>query len=430
MAKRTYANWLGKINVNAALKDLKNTKTVTDGLRVVRNLMTDVYAGVGNIGASDNDEAAVVKVLTAFKNKYNIKSSTVNNIINSWDSSSKSYVNAGGLGLEKRVTNDYNKLASAVKKAVQPSGQKPTQPNTSTTGGKGAFGGGGSMGGSRPSTKTNTNTNTNNSGTGSTGYIPNINTDIGTDIGTNFNTTVQTPVERPVYEGADAVAKAHKIDYNLANILADYNQRTNDYYDAATAEYEADRNRYVQSSNNYANRIMDEYLDSYANATPTAAGRGATAASALMTDLNTQSVNTANDLGMLQTVNNLNEARKAELIKNKYLAEQYYNDLGTYLSQVSTAQYGADVNKYVKAMDAYAQEYAADRALAESEARAASTKYAGLANASAYKASQAGSTSAWDRLYNYYLVRYNGNEKMASNAVINNLGNQKAGDNK
>ena len=72
MAKRTYANWLGKINVNAALKDLKNTKTVTDGLRVVRNLMTDVYAGVGNIGASDNDEAAVVKVLTAFKNKYNM----------------------------------------------------------------------------------------------------------------------------------------------------------------------------------------------------------------------------------------------------------------------------------------------------------------------------------------------------------------------
>ena len=46
MAKRTYANWFGKIDVNAALKDLKNTKTVVDGLSVVRNLMTDVYAGV------------------------------------------------------------------------------------------------------------------------------------------------------------------------------------------------------------------------------------------------------------------------------------------------------------------------------------------------------------------------------------------------
>ena len=425
MAKRTYANWFGKIDVNAALKDLKNTKTVVDGLSVVRNLMTDVYAGVGNIGASDNDEAAVVKVLTAFKNQYNINSSAVNKIINSWDSASKSYVNAGGLNLEDRVTKDYNNLAAAVKQAVQPAGQKPTQPNTNTTGGKGAFGGGGSAG-SRPST----NTNTNNSGTGSTGSGTNTNPNIGINpnIGTNPNPVITTPIEKPVYEGADAVARANGIDYNLANILADYNQRTNDYYDAATAEYEADRNRYVQSSNNYANRIMDEYLDSYANAAATAAGRGATAASALMTDLNTQSVNTANDQGMLQTVNNLNESRKAELVKNKYLAEQYYNDLGTYLSQVSTAQYGADVNKYVKAMDAYAQEYAADRALAESEARAASTKYAGLANASAYKSSRAGSTSAWDRLYNYYLVRYNGNDKMAANAVINNLGNQKAGD--
>ena len=419
MAKRTYANWFGKIDVNAALKDLKNTKTVIDGLSVVRNLMTEVYAGVGNIGASDNDEAAVVKVLTAFKNQYNINSSAVNKIINSWDSASKSYVNAGGLNLEDRVTKDYNNLAAAVKQAVQPAGQKPTQPNTNTIGGKGAFGGGGSAG-SRPST----NTNTNNSGTGSTGSGTNTNPNIGT----NPNSVITTPVEKPVYEGADAVARANGIDYNLDNILADYNQRTNDYYDAATAEYNADRNRYVQASNNYANRIMDEYLDSYANAAATAAGRGATAASALMTDLNTQSVNTANDQGMLQTVNNLNESRKAELVKNKYLAEQYYNDLGTYLSQVSTAQYGADVNKYVKAMDAYAQEYAADRALAESEARAASTKYAGLANASAYKSSRAGSTSAWDRLYNYYLVRYNGNEKMASNAVINNLGNQKAGD--
>ena len=419
MAKRTYANWFGKIDVNAALKDLKNTKTVVDGLSVVRNLMTDVYAGVGNIGASDNDEAAVVKVLTAFKNQYNINSSAVNKIINSWDSASKSYVNAGGLNLEDRVTKDYNNLAAAVKQAVQPAGQKPTQPNTNTTGGNNAYGGGGSAG-SRPST------NTNNSGTGSTGSGTNTNPNIGT----NPNPVITTPIEKPVYEGADAVARANGIDYNLANILADYNQRTNDYYDAATAEYNADRNRYVQASNNYANRIMDEYLDSYANAAATAAGRGATAASALMTDLNTQSVNTANDQGMLQTVNNLNESRKAELVKNKYLAEKYYNDLGTYLSQVSTAQYGADVNKYVKAMDAYAQEYAADRALAESEARAASTRYAGLANASAYKSSRAGSTSAWDRLYNYYLVRYNGNDKMAANAVINNLGNQKAGGNK
>ena len=236
------------------------------------------------------------------------------------------------------------------------------------------------------------------------------------------STKTETPVEKPVYEGAEAVAERHGIDYNLANIQADYDQRTQDYYDAATAEYEADRTRYVQASNNYANRIMEEYLDSYANAAATASGRGSQAAAALITDLNTQADVAANDLGMLQTVNNLNEARKAELVNNKFLAEQYYNNLGTYLSQVSTAQYGADVNKYVKAMDAYAQRYAADRALAENEAREASVRYAGLANANLYKSQNASSTATWQRLYNYYLTRYNGNEQMASNAVIKNLG--------
>jgi hypothetical protein len=276
--------------------------------------------------------------------------------------------------------------------------------------------------------------NTSNGGTGSTGSGTKPSTTPATggststrapSSSTNTNTTTtktETPVEKPVYEGAEAVAKRHNIDYNLANILADYDQRTNDYYDATTAEYEGDRTRYVQASNNYANRIMEEYLDSYANAAATASGRGTQAAAALITDLNTQAEVAANDLGMLQTVNNLNEARKAELVNNKFLAEQYYNQLGTYLSQVSTAQYGADVNKYVKEMDAYAQRYAADRALAENEARAASVKYAGLANANLYKSQSASSTAAWQRLYNYYLTRYNGNEQMAANAVNQNLG--------
>lgn len=295
-----------------------------------------------------------------------------------------------------------------------------TAPNTSN-------GGTGSTGSGTTSNKTPTSGGTNSSTSGS-GSGSSSNTGGASSNSGSTGTKIENPVEKPVYEGAEAVAERHNIDYNLANILADYNQRTNDYYDAATAEYDADRTRYVQASNNYANRIMEEYLDSYANAAATASGRGTQAAAALITDLNTQAEVAANDLGMLQTVNNLNAARKAELVNNKFLAEQYYNDLGTYLSQISTAQYGADVNKYVKSMDAYAQRYAADRALAENEARAASVKYAGLANAAASKSSQTSSTAAWDRLYNYYLVRYNGNEEMASNAVINNLGNQKAGD--
>lgn len=285
-----------------------------------------------------------------------------------------------------------------------------TAPNTSN-GGTGSTGSG-----TKPSTTPATGgANSNTGGSGSS-------SNSGGSSSNSGGTKIETPVAKPVYEGAEAVAKRHNIDYNLANILADYDQRTNDYYDAATAEYEGDRTRYVQASNNYANRIMEEYLNSYANAAATASGRGTQAASALITDLNTQAEVAANDLGMLQTVNNLNEARKAELVNNKFLAEQYYNQLGTYLSQVSTSQYGADVNKYVKEMDAYAQRYAADRALAESQAREASVRYAGLANTNLYKSQNASSTASWQRLYNYYLTRYNGNEQMAANAVNKNLG--------
>lgn len=408
---RVYANWLGKLDIDQAIKDIKNSKTVDEGFGILQLLTQDAFYGIGSI--SDNDAKNLIKAYKAYGTKYNLDVSNVTKNITYY--------------LENNIALDDEKDPKIMTELERIRPDNMIQEgNKTTTRPMGEYG------------PAPTNNNNKNNGTGSTGSGTTSNktpTTGGTTStktpSSNTNTTTtktETPVEKPVYEGADAVAKRHGIDYNLENTLADYNQRTNDYYDAATAEYEADRTRYVQASNNYANRIMDEYLDSYANATATAAGRGATAAAALMTDLNTQSVNAANDLGMLQTINNLNEARKAELVKNKYLAEQYYNDLGTYLSQVSTAQYGADVNKYVKAMDAYAQQYAADRALAENEARAASTKYAGLANASAYKSSQASSTAAWDRLYNYYLTRFNGNEAMASNAVINNLGTQKAGD--
>lgn len=407
-------------------KFISNMKGATYGKAY--SLVTQAFEGArkGKGGVTENDRKQLVKIVNAFGKQYGVDTTSLataakSGYVDLWAENLYKYSPKSLTGSETGDIKNGKVTEGKDGYVGYPVGAPVLTPNVIESD-------------KTNTNKPNTNTNTNkpNTGTGSTGSGTKPSTTPATGGATptkppsnNTNTTTtktETPVEKPVYEGADAVAKRHGIDYNLENTLADYNQRTNDYYDAATAEYEADRTRYVQASNNYANRIMDEYLDSYANATATAAGRGATAAAALMTDLNTQSINAANDLGMLQTINNLNEARKAELVKNKYLAEQYYNDLGTYLSQVSTAQYGADVNKYVKAMDAYAQQYAADRALAENEARAASTKYAGLANANLYKSQTASSTSSWQRLYNYYLARYNGNEQMAASAVNKNLG--------
>ena len=403
---RVYANWVGKLDVDKAIKDINNSKTVDEGFGILQLLTQDAFYGIGSI--SDNDAKNLIKAYKAYGTKYNLDVSNVTKNI--------TYCLENGIALDdekdprimtelERIRPD-NMIKDGDKTTTRPMGDYGPAPTTNSNKNNGT----GSTGSGTTSNKTPTTA----TGGATSSRAPSSNT--------NARTKTETPEEKPVHEGAETVAEKHGIDYNLANIQADYDQRTKDYYDAATAEYEADRTRYVQASNNYANRIMEEYLDSYANAAATASGRGTQAASALITDLNTQSDVAANDLGMLQTVNNLNEARKAELVNNKFLAEQYYNQLGTYLSQVSTSQYGADVNKYVKAMDAYAQRYAADRALAESEARAASVKYAGLANANLYKSQNASSTASWQRLYNYYLTRYNGNEQMAANAVNINLG--------
>ena len=158
------------------------------------------------------------------------------------------------------------------------------------------------------------------------------------------------------------------------------------------------------------------------SAAATAAGRGTQGAVAFMTDLNSQATNTANDFGMLQTINNLEAKRQAELANNPYLATEYYNQLGTYLSDLSTAEYTANVKKYVDELDAYGQTYTADRLLSAAEAKAASAKYAGLVQSKLYDAqAKSAAATSQQKLYNYYLQQFGG-DKAAANAFINSFG--------
>lgn len=328
----------------------------------------------------------------------------------------------GGMGLMDTLKNNYSVCVDITNDNLTAGANKLSAPtnNTNNTNTKPSIQplpyGSNLTNGPTTNNSTNNNATTNNSTT---------NTTTGSNYtGGNYKTNTTNNAVMPVYEGAKKVAEKHGIDYDLDKTIADYNQRTQDYYDMLVSEQEKTRTDFLRSNNAYADRVMEEYLDSYANAAATASGRGAKAAAALITDLNNQYTNNANDLGMLQSINALESERKAELANNPYLAEQYYNQLGTYLSQVSTARYGADVNQYVKQLDAYAQRYAADRKLAADAAEAASAKYAGLANQALYnaKTKASNSTNDWDRLYNFYLNRYNGNEQLASRAVINNLG--------
>ena len=239
-------------------------------------------------------------------------------------------------------------------------------------------------------------------------------------------------LENPKVMSADEAAKHFGIDYNYDNILKDYNEQTNAYYGNAIDEQEDLRTQYLRNNAQYYDNLVDSYIDSYANAAPTATGKGALAANALTTQLNANKTNAANDYGMLQSVNNLEKARDAELAGNPYLAKQYYNNIGTYLSTLTANKNTYDVKQYVDKLDAYSSMYASARATQAAMAQANAAKYSGLANAGIYNAASNASNSAnnWDILYNFYRKAL-GDDNLASKYVTNLAGSSfNAGTNK
>lgn len=217
--------------------------------------------------------------------------------------------------------------------------------------------------------------------------------------------------------GAKKAAELYGIDYNLDNILKEYNEKTNTYYDKAVAEQQSLRTNFARNNANYYDQVADSYVNSYKNAAPTATGKSALAANALSTMLSSGQTNSDNDYGMLQNIHSYEQKRAAELANNPLIAEDVYNDIGTYLSQLSAKENAAAVKQYVAKLDAYSDMYASDRALQDYQAQANAAKYSGLAGATIAKAGSASSsTNAWDQLWNYY---YNttGNSKYASQMI-------------
>ena len=221
---------------------------------------------------------------------------------------------------------------------------------------------------------------------------------------------------------ADELAKLHEIDIDEKSWLDTYNDKTNDFYDAATATQQELRNQSARNNAQYIKQLSDAYLDSYRNATPTATGRGTMAANALSNLIGASDTMSYNDYGMMQSINALEEERKKELANNELLAKQYINDARSYLSTVSANLNTADVKAGVAKFNKYATEYAANRATMAARAQAEATKYSGLASAAATNASALasnyGKMSDWEQLYNYY-VQTRGSTSAADKAIAN-----------
>lgn len=201
---------------------------------------------------------------------------------------------------------------------------------------------------------------------------------------------------------AQQIADYHGVyDYDRDYLLNQYNEDTNTFYDAAIANQQKELNKYDAATQNNFGRTMYDYVRSYDNMAATTANKAKLAANLLNTYLAQDQINSQYGNEMYQSLVNYENERQAELKENPYLAEQRYNDIGSYLRQYSTDYYNSDITDYVNATKAYGLENAARRSIAAEQATAAATKYAGLAGAKATSA-QGASQSNFDTLYNIY----------------------------
>lgn len=220
---------------------------------------------------------------------------------------------------------------------------------------------------------------------------------------------------KPKVKTAEEMAEQYDIadKYNVDYWENLYNEATNNYYDSAINEQEKLRTDYAYNNALYTDDIIKDYLKSYQNAAPTAASRGAMAANALSADSLQGAVNSNNDWGMLGSVNQLEQDRKAELARNPSEALSTYQNLGSYLMGLSSDHNQQDVTNYVNELANIATRYAADRTVSQANAQAAASRYSGLAGAAQTNAGTVASGFANNyqqqlyKLYNSYLGRSN-----------------------
>lgn len=220
---------------------------------------------------------------------------------------------------------------------------------------------------------------------------------------------------------AREIAEELSIDYDEQNLLNMYNEDTNTFYDDMIKAQNETRDQYLRNNSQYVNQLTRDYLDSYKYAAPTAIGKAAKAANVLASNLYASQDNSANDTGMLQSVNALKEARNAELAMNPYTAKDYYTQMGTALANASATRNYSDVLQYQNKSNALAQIDAANRALNQYNAQAAATKYSGLASAQGTTAGGSGNSSYLQQLHNFYYNTNGGDRVKTANALYSTL---------
>lgn len=205
-----------------------------------------------------------------------------------------------------------------------------------------------------------------------------------------------------------------KDQYNMDYLLKQYNDATNKYYTDAIATQE-DANTDAEKNNSaYASSLLRNYINSYANAAPTAVGKGTLAANALSTQLGADKSNEEASANLNSIINSYKEAWNSELAQNDLKARQDYNNLGLWLTDHGTSLNAASVQNYINELKALETYYAAARNAQSNLANTAASAYQQNANA-ALANGAAAREDAMRQIYRWKYGENNNNWQKAYN---------------
>ena len=216
--------------------------------------------------------------------------------------------------------------------------------------------------------------------------------------------------------------------YNMDYLLKQYNDATNKYYTDAIATQE-DANTDAEKNNSaYASSLLRNYINSYANAAPTAVGKGTLAANALSTQLGADKSNEEASANLNSIINSYREAWDSELAQNDLKARQDYNTLGTWLLNQGTALNASQVQNYINELKALETYYAAARNAQSEVSKTAASAYqqnaaAALANNSAAREDAMRQVYRWKYgdINNNWQKAYNQTNRDEATKYVNNV---------
>ena len=393
----------GKVDKAYWENEIKNAKTAADARTLLDDIMSASYAGTLNWGITKNDQKTISGLIKTLGKKFNVDTSDIEKM---WDpnidlkSKNSETIKTNSLNMwDKQVKINQNKQAQV---KTQQQVEQARNTNTEATLNK------------LVDNYTNTIANTVKRSTSSGGSGGSSKSKSNDSYFENELAKVKKELEslkKPTVWTSDELAKLYGLEdqYNYDNILNQYNDATNQYYnDAITQQTEYNEDADIASAA-YANNLIRKYVDSYKAQAPTAVGRGTLAANALTSAMNADQTLGETATNLNNIINDYKAQRESELANNPTLARNQYNSLGKYLLQQGADKAATEVQRYIDTLNAYKEEYQAIRNAQTTVANNAAAAYQNRAQAALATMNYQNDNALW----NVYKSIYGDNAALA-----------------